>query len=116
MVYAKSNNIDYGSVVNSAGKSVKATIESVSAAAASAKMPADFRVSIVNAPGSESYPISTFTWMLVYEKNTGATGKILKDFLSWMLEQGQTIAPALGYAPLPSNVITMVRDRIKSIN
>lgn len=116
LIYAKSNNLDYGSVINAAGKNIKASIESVSAAAASVKMPADFRVSITNASGDESYPISTFTWLLVYERNTGSTGKVIKDFLTWMLDNGQKMAPELGYAPLPANVKSMVEARLKSIS
>lgn len=116
LIYAKSNNLSYGSVVNKAGKAIKANVDTVSAAAASAKMPSDFRVSIVNAPGEESYPISTFTWLLVYENNGGEKGRILKDFLSWMLDSGQKMASDLGYAPLPSNVKSMVESRIKSIS
>jgi len=69
----------------------------------------------VDAPGDNSYPISTFTWLLVYEKNSGQTGKILKDFLSWMIEDGQKLAPALGYAPLPENVKSMVKSAIEKI-
>ncbi len=115
LIYAKSNNLAYGAVKNRAGKAVLASVEAVSAAAASAKIPADFRVSIVNASGDTSYPISTFTWLLVYEKNSGKTGAVLKEFLVWMLEDGQKLAPNLGYAPLPANVNDMVKARIQSI-
>jgi len=115
LIYAKNNKLDYGSVQNKAGKFVKASIESVSAAAANVKMPEDFRVSIVNASGEASYPIATFTWLLVYESNVGKTGAVLKDFLNWMLGEGQKIAPELGYAPLPINVNEMVKSRIQSI-
>jgi phosphate transport system substrate-binding protein len=78
-------------------------------------MPKDFRVSIVNAPGEASYPISTYTWLLVYANNGGTTGVVLKDFLSWMLEEGQKIAPALGYAPLPEKVKGMIKNEIATI-
>ena len=78
-------------------------------------MPKDYRVSITNAPGAESYPISTFTWLLVYENNVGKTGPVLKDFLGWMLNEGQKIAPTLGYAPLPDNVKSMVEKTIATI-
>jgi phosphate transport system substrate-binding protein len=81
LLFAKQNGISYGAVQNQAGKFVKADVESVKAAGASVKMPADFRVSIVNAPGDNSYPISTFTWLLIDEQNEGDTGKILKGFL-----------------------------------
>jgi phosphate transport system substrate-binding protein len=116
LIYAKNNAISYGSVQNKAGNFIKADVESVSAAAANVKMPADFRVSIVNAAGTDSYPISTFTWLLVYENNTGKTGQVIKNFLDWMLDEGQAMAPELGYAPLPDAVKDMVKNRIKSIS
>jgi len=115
LIYAQSNHLAFGAVKNRAGKAVLANLESVSAAAASAKMPPDFRVSIVNAPGENSYPISTFTWFLVYEKNAGKTGAVLKDFLGWMLEDGEKMAPGLGYAPLPPNVEEMVKGAVQKI-
>jgi phosphate transport system substrate-binding protein len=116
LIYAKQNNMPSGAVKNAAGKFVKASIESVSAAAAGVKMPADFRVSIVNAAGENSYPISTFTWILVYEKNSGSTGKTIKDFLGWMLTDGQPMASTLGYAPLPPSVNEMVKKTIQTIH
>ena len=84
LIYAVQNNIPYGSVKNSSGNFVKASLESVTAAAASApKMPADFRVSITNAPGKDAYPISSFTWLLIPQQSKDAAkGKILSDFLT----------------------------------
>jgi len=82
---------------------------------AAVQMPEDFRVSIVNAPGENSYPISTFTWLLVDEENKGETGAILKGFLDWMLTVGQTKATTLDYAPLPDNVIEMVKKTVSQI-
>jgi len=116
LIYATQNNMSYGSVQNQAGKFVKASVESISAAGANVKMPKDFRVSIVNAAGENSYPISTFTWLLIYENSGGQTGKVLKDFLGWMLEDGQKLAPQLGYAPLPAPVKDMVKSKIQSIS
>lgn len=118
LIYAEHNKIAHGAVRNRAGKFVKASMESVSAAAAGAAkdMPADYRVSITDAPGEKSYPISTFTWLLVYEENPGRKGEILKDFLAWMLNDGQKMAPQLGYAPLPANVRRMVLQTIKGIS
>jgi phosphate transport system substrate-binding protein len=116
LIYASQNKLPAAAIKNQAGKFVKASIESVTAAAGSAKMPKDFRVSIVDAPGAESYPVSTYTWLLVYENNSGQTGKVLKDFLGWMLEDGQKIAPELGYAPLPASVKEMIKARIQSIS
>ena len=117
LIYAVQNKIDYGSVKNAAGTFVKASLESVTAAAASAKsMPADFRVSITNAPGKDAYPISSFTWLLIPEKSKEANkGKILADFLTWMVDDGQKMTAELSYAPLPENVAVKVRGAIKQV-
>ncbi len=115
LIYAKENNLPYGAVKNKAGKFVKASVETVSSAAAGVPMPKDFRVSITDASGENSYPISTFTWLLVYEHNPSAKGQTLKGFLEWMLDAGQKIAPQLGYAPLPVEVNAKVAAAIKSI-
>ncbi len=103
LIYAVQNNIAYGTVRNSSGVFLKATLEGVTAAAASAqKMPADFRVSITNAPGKDAYPISSFTWLLIpAQSKDPAKGKILADFLNWMVTDGQKMTSALAYAPLP---------------
>jgi phosphate transport system substrate-binding protein len=118
LIYAVQNKIPYGSVRNSAGVFVKASLEGVTAAAASApKMPADFRVSITNAPGKDAYPISSFTWLLIPQKSKDAAkGKILQDFLNWMVGDGQKMAAALDYAPLPDSVAAKVKDAIKQVN
>jgi phosphate transport system substrate-binding protein len=117
LIYAVQNKIPYGSVKNSAGNFVKASLDSVSAAAASApKMPADFRVSITNAPGKEAYPISSFTWLLIPTPSKDANkGKIMQDFLGWMVTDGQQMTPALSYAPLPTNVVAKVKEAIKQV-
>ncbi|MEK7384342.1 MAG: phosphate ABC transporter substrate-binding protein PstS [Elusimicrobiota bacterium] len=115
MIYAKQNDIAYASVRNKAGRFVKASIESVTAAAAGAAMPKDYRVSITDAEGETAYPISTFTWLLIYEKNTADKGAVLKDFLRWMLKDGQGMAVALGYAPLPESVNAMVAKTIEAV-
>ena len=117
LIYAVQNNIPYGSVRNSAGVFVKASLEGVTAAAASAaKMPADFRVSITNAPGKDAYPISSFTWLLIpAQSKDAAKGKILADFLNWMVTDGQAMTTALAYAPLPENVATKVKEAIKQV-
>ena len=103
LIYAVQNKIPYGVVKNSSRNFVKASLESVTAAAASApKMPADFRVSITNAPGKDAYPISSFTWLLIpAQSKDAAKGKILADFLNWMLDDGQKMTADLTYAPLP---------------
>jgi phosphate transport system substrate-binding protein len=117
LIYAVQNNISYGSVKNSAGIFVKASLESVTAAAASApKMPADFRVSITNAPGKDAYPISSFTWLLIPQQSKDAAkGKILADFLNWMVTDGQKMTAALSYAPLPDGVVQKVKEAIKQV-
>lgn len=117
LIYAVQNNIPFASVKNSAGTFVKASLESVTAAAASApKMPADFRVSITNAPGKDAYPISSFTWLLIpAQSKDPAKGKILADFLNWMVTDGQKMTSALSYAPLPDNVVTKVKEAIKQV-
>jgi phosphate transport system substrate-binding protein len=118
LIYAVQNKIPYGSVKNSAGNFVKASLDSVTAAAASApKMPDDFRVSITDAPGKNAYPISSFTWLLIpAHSKDGAKGKILAEFLNWMVTDGQKMTPALDYAPLPQNVVAKVKQAIKQVN
>src|SRR5579863_3861363 len=117
LIYAVQNNISYGSVKNAAGNFVKASLESVTAAAASSpKIPADFRVSITNAPGKDAYPISSFTWLLIPEQSKDAAkGKILADFLNWMVTDGQKMTAALSYAPLPDAVVQKEKDAIKQV-
>jgi phosphate transport system substrate-binding protein len=117
LIYAVQNNIPYGSVRNSAGNFIKASLESVSAAAASSpKMPPDFRVSITNAPGKDAYPIASFTWLLIpLPSKDPAKGKILNDFLNWMVTDGQKMTAALSYAPLPDNVVAKEKEAIKQV-
>ena len=103
LIYALQNKIAFGSVKNIAGTYVKASIEGVTEAAASVKqMPADYRVSITNAPGANAYPISSFTYLLIPVKGTNAANRaVLKDLLSWIVKSGQSEASKLSYAPLP---------------
>jgi phosphate transport system substrate-binding protein len=117
LIYAVQNKIPYGSVKNSSGAFVKASLDSVTSAAGSVKtMPADFRVSITNAPGKDAYPISSFTWLLIpSQSKDGAKGKIISDFLNWMVDDGQKMTADLTYAPLPPNVATKVKDTIKQV-
>lgn len=116
LIYALQNKIETGLVKNAAGVFAKATIDSVTAAAASAKqMPADYRVSITNAPGRDTYPISSFTWLLIPNPAPdSAKGKIIKDFLSWMLDHESEVT-ALNYAPLPASVQAKVRATIAQL-
>jgi len=119
LVYALQSKISFGSVQNAAGEFVKASTDTVTKAAAAAapNMPADFRVSITDAQGPGAYPISSFTWLLVYEQpKDSAAGKAMVDFMRWALTHGQKYAPDLGYASLPSSVVMLEQaalDRIK---
>ena len=116
LIYAVQNKIPYGVVKNAAGTYVKASLESTTAAAASVKtMPADFRVSITNAPGKDAYPISSFTWLLIPTQSKDNKGKILADFLTWMVDDGQKMAQELTYAPLPESVAQKVKAAIKEV-
>ncbi len=118
LVYALQNKIEYGSVQNMAGEFVRCSVDSVTAAAAeSAKvMPKDFRVSITNAPGKGVYPISSFTWLLLYESpKDKQRAKIMVDFMKWALTDGQKYAKDLGYAPLPESVVAIEMEALKRI-
>ena len=118
LIYALQNKISYGSVQNMAGEFVKASIEGVTLAAAEAAkaMPADFRVSITNAPGKGVYPISSFTWLLLYESpKDKAQSKIMVDFVKWALSDGQKYCTALGYAPLPDAVVKLELAQLAKI-
>jgi phosphate transport system substrate-binding protein len=118
LIYAVQNKMSYGVVKNASGKFVKASTDSVTAAAAGAakSMPADYRISITNAPGAEAYPISSFTWLLIptHASDTAKT-KALTDFMGWMLDHGQAEAANLSYAPLPKSVQDMVRKSVATI-
>ena len=118
LVYAVENKITYGSVKNAAGNFVKASLDTVTEAAASVKdMPADFRVSITNAPGKTAYPISSFTWLLIPQQaQDPKKGKIIADFLKWMVTDGQKMTNQLSYAPLPKSVVEKVKAVIPQIH
>ena len=120
LAYAKQNKLPYAEVRNAAGEFVSPTIESVTAAASGAAktLPAttDYRVSIVNAPGRAAYPISSFTWILVYANQSDATkGKIVVDFLRWAMHEGEASAASLDYAPLPANMVAQLEKRLTSV-
>jgi len=118
LIYALQNNISYGAIRNSAGAWLKGSLEGATAAAGSVQsMPADFRVSITNAPGNDAYPISSFTWLLIpLQSKDPAKSKILVDFLNWMLDNGEQMTTDLHYAPLPQNVAAKVREAIKQVH
>jgi phosphate transport system substrate-binding protein len=117
LIYAMQNKISFGYIRNSAGAWVKGSIEGVTEAAASVKsMPADYRVSITNAPGKTAYPIASFTWLLIpTQPQNAANAKVIKDFLDWMLDHGQSEVQALYYAPLPESVITKVKATVAQL-
>jgi len=117
LVYALQNNIPFGPVKNAAGSFVKASLQSTNAAATSVtNMPEDFRISITNAGGKSSYPISSFTYLLIPTKWQDQTKKTaIVSFLNWMLDQGQSMVEQLNYAPLPKQVLQKERAKIKEI-
>jgi phosphate transport system substrate-binding protein len=118
LIFARQNKMTFGKVKNAAGAFVEASLASVTADAASAvkEMPDDFRVSITNSPGKDSYPISSFTWLLVPSKIPDATKKkAITGFLTWMMTDGQTMASALDYAPLPKAVVAKEQKAIAKI-
>jgi len=118
LIYAVQNKLPYGDVKNRSGKFVRASIESVTSAAAAAasNMPSDFRVSITDAAGADAYPISSFTWLLIPSRiEDGSKGNAIKQFLTWMLTEGQALAPPLHYAPLPKRVIELEQEALTKI-
>jgi phosphate transport system substrate-binding protein len=116
LIYAIQNKMPYADVKNSSGQFVKATLESVTAALATAEIPDDFRFSMTNAPGKDAYPICGATWLLVYEQQKDpAKGKKLVEFLKWAAKDGEKMAKDLDYAPLPDTVQERVLKRINEI-
>jgi phosphate transport system substrate-binding protein len=116
LIYAIQNKMPYADVKNSAGNFVKASVESVTAAMATAQIPDDFRFSMTNAPGNDSYPIAGATWLLVYEQQKDpAKGKKVVEFLKWALTKGEDMTKELHYAPLPSEVRDRVLKRVAEI-
>ena len=117
LIYALQNKINFGEVKNAAGNFVKASIEGVTEAAASVKqMPADYRISITNAPGANAYPISSFTYLLIPTAGAmPAKRKVLKDLLSWILKSGEGEVSTLSYAPLPEALQQKVLNTVYSL-
>lgn len=119
LIYAVQNNINYGLVRNKTGNFIKASLESTTAAAAAAaaNMPADYRVSITDPAGKNAYPIASFTWLLIPQQSKDAAkGKVLHDFLQWMLKDGQSQVTELTYAPLPKEVVKKLQSTINTIH
>ena len=117
LIYALQNHINYGSIRNADGNWVKASIDGVTAAAATIKnMPADYRVSITNAPGPNAYPISSFTYLLIpTHPSDAAKEKVIKDMLSWCIKSGESEVSSLSYAPLPDSLQQKVLQTIYSL-
>jgi phosphate transport system substrate-binding protein len=119
LAYAKQNKLPYGNVRNAAGNYVTPTIAAVTASAAGMKLPknTDYRVSIVNAAGKASYPISSMTWILVYQNQPDRVkGEKLVNFLRWAYKNGEKTAASLDYAPLPAAMVAQLQNRLKTIN
>ena len=116
LIYALQNKMPYAEVKNAAGEFVTPSIESVTAALATAEIPDDFRFSMANAPGKDAYPIAGATWLLVYQQQKDATkGKKLVEFLKWAVTDGEKMAKDLDYAPLPEALQERVLKRIDEI-
>ncbi|HEY1771026.1 MAG TPA: phosphate ABC transporter substrate-binding protein PstS [Chthoniobacterales bacterium] len=116
LIYALQNKMPYADLKNAAGNLVKPSLESVTAALATANIPDDFRFSMTNAPGKEAYPICGATWLLVYEQQKDAAkGKKIVEFLKWAETDGESMAKDLDYAPLPTNLQQRVLTRIGEI-
>ncbi|HEV7991891.1 MAG TPA: phosphate ABC transporter substrate-binding protein PstS [Gemmatimonadaceae bacterium] len=120
LAYAKQNKLAYADIRNAKGQFVTPSIAAVTAAAAgaAASLPAntDYRVSIVNAPGAGAYPISSFTWLLVYRNQTDAVkGRKLLDFVRWALTSGEKSAAALDYAPLPPSMAKQLLKHLGTV-
>jgi phosphate transport system substrate-binding protein len=119
LIYAISNNLPYAQVKNATGNFIVPSLETVTAAAAGAKLEkdTDFRVSITNAPGAQAYPISSFTWLLIKKDNKDPVkAKLIRDFLAWMITpEAQAMAAELHYAPLPAPVVSLVQARLPTL-
>ena len=115
LIFALENSITFGKVVNASGKAIKADLKSVTAAAATAKIPDDLRYSITNAPGDESYPIAGTVWALVFVKQPSDKAEPLQEFLSWVTHEGQKHCEKLRYAALPQVLVLKIEAKLKKI-
>jgi phosphate transport system substrate-binding protein len=117
LAYAVQNKLPCASIKNAAGQYVGPSLQSVTEALASAKIPDDFRFSMVNPPGEKAYPIAGATWLLVYaQPKDAAKGKKIVEFLNWAVTRGESMAESLNYAPLPESLRTRVLARIREIS
>lgn len=117
LTYAVRNGLAAGVVQNSDGEFVRASVASMSAAANAAvgRMPRDLRASITNAPGPGVYPAASFTWLLLYENADRRRSRLMVDFVTWALSDGQAMVPELGYAPLPPAIVSLAREALGKI-
>jgi len=116
LAYAHQNKLPSASLENAAGNFITPSVESVIEALATARIPDDFRFSVVNPPGEKAYPIAGATWLLVYQQQKDAAkGKKLVEFLNWALNKGEGMAASLDYAPLPERLQKRVLERLKTI-
>jgi phosphate transport system substrate-binding protein len=116
LAYAVQNKLPYAAVRNAAGRYIPPSIDSVTAALATAKIPEDFRFSMVNPPGETAYPIAGATWLLVYQQQRNPEkGAKLVEFLKWAMKEGEKMAPPLNYSPLPAPLVQRVEAEIAGI-
>ncbi len=113
LAYAVQNDFTYAVLLNNSGKFIKPTAASTSASADGIKLPADLRVSLVDSPNKKAYPITGFSWMLIYQNQKAAKGKVLADLAWWVVHDGQKYTKPLNYAPLPEAVVKMDEAKIK---
>ena len=116
LAYAKGNNLPYAFLKNQSGNYIEPTLQSTSKAADGAKIPDDFRASVVNSPNPEAYPIASFTWLLIYKQmDDHAKGAAIVNFIKWAITDGQKYAESLDYAPLPPNVVEMIEKKLDQV-
>ncbi|MBM4361243.1 MAG: phosphate ABC transporter substrate-binding protein PstS [Deltaproteobacteria bacterium] len=116
LAYALQNGLTMASLRNSAGNFVAPSVESVSVAAASVTLPDSLTVSLTDPPGPAAYPIASYSYVLVYEDSVDAAkGKVLAEFFRWALHEGQGLAGALHYAPLPESVVKQTEARLLTL-
>ncbi|MEI7998007.1 MAG: phosphate ABC transporter substrate-binding protein PstS [Candidatus Omnitrophota bacterium] len=116
LAYAKQNDLTYAYMKNSSGSYIEPTLESVSKSAEGVVIAPDFRVSIVNSSNPAAYPISSFTWLLIYkDMHDHAKGEAIVNFIKWAVTDGQKYCESLDYAPLPASVVGMIQEKIKQV-
>ena len=116
LAYAEHNNLPFAFMQNKSGNFIESTLASTSKAAEGVPMPDDFRVSIVNSPNSDAYPIASFTWLLIYKDMPDPVkGKAIVEFIKWAIHDGQKYAGDLLYASLPSNVVDLIDKKLEHV-